>query len=72
MNPQLDTLPIDRTVALPYDLSCPDLSAAPPLRVGGKIGIDATKPPLTKKELRAKMERTNPKGWGKVFLKDFI
>ena len=72
MNPQLDTLHIDRTVALPYDLSCPDLPAAPPLRVGGKIGIDATKPPLTKKELRAKMERTNPKGWGKVSLKDFI
>jgi UbiD family decarboxylase len=72
MNPQLDTLHIDRTVALPYDLSCPDLPGAPPLRVGGKIGIDATKPPLTKKELRSKLERVNPKGWGKVFLKDFI
>ncbi len=72
MNPQLDTLHIDRTVALPYDLSCPDLAAAPPLRVGGKMGIDATKPPLVRKELRSKLERVNPKGWGKVFLKDFL
>lgn len=72
MNPQLDTIHLDRTVALSYDLSCPELPGAPPLRVGGKIGIDATKPPLAKKEIRSRMERVNPKGWGKVFLKDFL
>jgi len=27
---------------------------------------------LLKKELRAKFERVNPKGWEKVYLKDFI
>lgn len=72
MNPQTDMVSIDRTIGLPYDLSLPDLSGAPPLRVGSKLGIDATKPPLIKKELRSKMERVNPKGWGKVSLKDFI
>jgi UbiD family decarboxylase len=72
MNPQTDTINIDRTLGLPYDLSLPDLPGAPPLRVGGKLGIDATKAPLLKKELRAKFERVNPKGWGKVSLKDFI
>ena len=72
MNPQTDMVSIDRTIGLPYDLSLPDLPGAPPLKVGSKLGIDATKPPLIKKELRSKMERVNPKGWGKVFLKDFI
>jgi UbiD family decarboxylase len=72
MNPQTDILSIDRTVGLPYDLSCVDLPGAPPLRVGGKLGIDATKPSLARKELRARLERVNPKGWGRVFLKDFV
>jgi 2,5-furandicarboxylate decarboxylase 1 len=72
MNPQTDILSIDRTVGLPYDLSCADLHGAPPLRVGGKLGIDATKPSLARKELRARLERVGPKGWGRVFLKDFV
>jgi 2,5-furandicarboxylate decarboxylase 1 len=72
MNPQTDIISIDRTVALPYDLSCAELPGAPPLRVGGKLGIDATKPSLARKELRAKLERVSPKGWGRVFLKDFV
>lgn len=72
MNPQMDTINIDRTLGLPYDLSLSDLPGAPPLRVGGKLGIDATKAPLLQKELRAKFERVNPKGWEKVYLKDFI
>jgi 2,5-furandicarboxylate decarboxylase 1 len=72
MNPQTDTISIGRTLGLPYDLSLPDLPGAPPLRVGGKLGIDATKPSLLRKELRAKFERVNPKGWEKVSLKDFI
>jgi len=72
MNPQTDMVSIERTLGLPYDLSLPDLPGAPPLRVGGKLGIDATKPSLLRKELRAKFERVNPKGWGKVDLKDFV
>ena len=71
MNPQMDMVNIDRSVGLPYDLSLPDLLGAPPLRVGGKLGIDATKPPLMQKELRSKLERVSPKGWGRVSLKDF-
>ena len=72
MNPQTDTIGIERTLGLPYDLSLPDLPGAPPLRVGGKLGIDATKPSLLRKELRTKFERVDPKGWRKVSLKDFI
>jgi len=72
MNPQTDTISIERTLGLPYDLSLPDLPGAPPLRVGGKLGIDATKPSLLRKELRTRFERVNLKGWGKVSLKDFI
>jgi UbiD family decarboxylase len=72
MNPQTDIVNIERTPGLPYDLSLPALPGVPPLRVGGKLGIDATKPSLLNKELRSKLERVNPKGWGKVFLKDFI
>ena len=72
MNPQTDIVNIERTPGLPYDLSLPALPGVPPLRVGGKLGIDATKPSLLNKELRSKLERVNPKGWGKVFLKDFL
>ncbi len=72
MNPQTDLVHIERTLGLPYDLSLPELPGAPPLRVGGKLGIDATKPPLTKKALRSQLERVNPQGWGKVLLKDFL
>ncbi len=72
MNPQTDIISIERTVGLPYDLSLPDLPGAAPLRVGGKLGIDATKPSLVRKELREKFERANPQGWGKSYLKDFI
>jgi UbiD family decarboxylase len=72
MNPQTDLVHIERTLGLPYDLSLPELPGAPPLRVGGKLGIDATKPSLTKKALRSQLERVNPQGWGKVLLKDFL
>ena len=60
-----EALLYDRTIGLPYDLSLPDLPGAPPLRVGSTLGIDDTTPPLLKKELRSKMERVSPKGWGK-------
>jgi hypothetical protein len=41
-------------------------------RVSSKIGIDATKAPLMRGEERKRFERVNPKGWGRVFLKDFL
>jgi len=42
------------------------------VRVGSKVGIDATKPPTTKPEQRKLFERARPTGWGKVSLKDFL
>jgi UbiD family decarboxylase len=71
VNPSADVLTLDGTIGLPYDLSLPEMPGAAPLRVGSKLGINATKPPLAKKDLRAKMERMSPKGWGRVSLKDF-
>ena len=41
-------------------------------RVGGKVVIDATKPPICYPEAQEAYERIRPVGDGKVFLKDFI
>jgi len=72
VNPEKDIIQINGTQGIPYDLSLPLISEAPLLRRGGKLAIDATKPPLAKKMLRDKFARANKKGWGKVALKDFI
>jgi len=72
VNPETDIITVNGTVGLPYDLSLPEIPEAPPLRRGAKLAIDATKPPVTKKEMRDRFKRIDPKGWGKVFLKDFI
>jgi 2,5-furandicarboxylate decarboxylase 1 len=59
----------------PMDISCPQIS--PPgektwQRVGGKMGIDATKPSLFRKTERERFNRCRPMGWGKVKLEDFV
>jgi 2,5-furandicarboxylate decarboxylase 1 len=72
VNPERDIIQINGTQGIPYDLSLPAIPEAPPLRRGGKLAIDATKPPMAKKMLRDKFARANKKGWGKAFLKDFI
>jgi hypothetical protein len=42
-------------------------------RVGGKVIIDATKPPLCAgKEARLPFERLKPMGWETVRLEDFL
>jgi UbiD family decarboxylase len=72
VNPEKDIIQITGTTGIPYDLSLPEIPEVPPLRRGAKLAIDATKPPMAKKKLRDRFERISPKGWGKVFLKDFI
>jgi 2,5-furandicarboxylate decarboxylase 1 len=72
VNPEKDIIQINGTQGIPYDLSFPLIPEAPPLRRGGKLAIDATKPPLTRKNQRDKFDRVSTKGWGKVSLKDFI
>lgn len=72
VNPAKDIIQINGTQGIPYDLSLPLIPDAPPLRTGGKLAINATKPPLAKKTLREKLMRANKQGWGKTWLKDFI
>jgi UbiD family decarboxylase len=72
VNPERDIIQINGIQGIPYDLSLPAIPEAPPLRRGGKLAIDATKPPLAKKNLRDKFAKANKKGWGKTALKDFI
>jgi 4-hydroxy-3-polyprenylbenzoate decarboxylase len=42
------------------------------LRSGSRLGIDATKPPLSRPEQRIQFDRLQARGEGKVQLKDFI
>ena len=72
VNPETDLITIGGTSGLPYDLSLPEILGAQPSRRGGKLAIDATKPPWGKKNRKDCFERVNPAGWGKYFLKDFI
>ena len=72
VNPEKDIIQTNGMQGIPYDLSLPLIPEAPPLRRGGKLAIDATKPPLAKKNLRDKFNRVSIKGWGNVALKDFI
>ena len=41
------------------------------LRSGARLGIDATKPPVTQPQKRIQFERLKARGEGKVYLKDF-
>lgn len=74
VNPAEDVFIIGGTRNHPMDPSLPQIS--PPgtrwQRVGSKMGIDATKPPTSRPEERAAMDRIRPMGWGKHALKDFL
>jgi len=72
VNPEKDIIQIGGTPGIAYDLSLEEIPGVANLRHGGKLGINATKPPLIKKELRERFKRISPKGWGKVSLKDFL
>lgn len=41
-------------------------------RVGGKMGIDATKPSMFRKQERGRFNRCKPMGWGEVLLRNFV
>ena len=42
------------------------------LRSGSRLGIDATRPPLSQPERRVQFERLRARGEGKVWLKDYV
>jgi 2,5-furandicarboxylate decarboxylase 1 len=64
-NPERDVFIIRGTRNHPFDLKVVQ-------RIGSKMGIDATKPPTSKPEERAKFDRARPVGWQKVKLEDFV
>ncbi|MFQ5895546.1 MAG: UbiD family decarboxylase [Nitrospinota bacterium] len=70
VNPAEDIILVPGTRNHPMDPSLPQIS--PPgtrwQRVGGKMGVDATKPSTWREEERKEFERTHPMGEGKVWL----
>lgn len=72
VDPAKDIITIDGTRTPSLDLIFPLITGAEPFRRGSKLAIDATKPPLMKKEWRDCFDRANPAGWGNVRLADFL
>lgn len=75
VNPEKDVIITSGNRIHPMDISCPQIS--PPgektwQRIGGKMGIDATKPSLFRKGERGRFTRCRPMGWGTVRLEDFV
>ncbi len=62
-NPERDTIVIPHERLHPLDISIPDSGGYEKrMRIGGKIGIDATKPPMGRSEARAEFRRVDPMG----------
>ncbi|HEY7675479.1 MAG TPA: hypothetical protein VIG69_00300 [Candidatus Methylomirabilis sp.] len=40
--------------------------------MGGKMGIDATKPSMFRRQERQRFNRCKPMGWGEVLLRNFV
>ena len=64
VNPERDVITIPHERIHPLDISAPnvDRSEVTVMRVGGKMAIDATKPPLWRKKERDEFARIKPKG----------
>jgi UbiD family decarboxylase len=65
VNPDRDVIMIPHERIHPLDISAPnvDRSEVTVMRVGGKMAIDATKPPLWRAKERAEFERVKPSGF---------
>lgn len=74
VNPALDIMTVDKIRSFnlePIALPIPGMEDTI-LRSGARLGIDATKPPLSEPDRRIHFQRLRARGEGKVFLKDFI
>jgi len=69
VNPEKDVFIVPGVRGSVLDISLPRAGMQ---RIGGKMGIDATKPPTERQEDRQSMRRFFSKGHGKVHLKDFL
>ncbi|MEE8449805.1 MAG: UbiD family decarboxylase [Thermodesulfobacteriota bacterium] len=73
VNPEKDVFIVSGTRNHPFDLKLPLCTETLiRQRLGSKMGIDATKPPTSKPEERAKFDRARPLGWQNVKLADFL
>jgi 2,5-furandicarboxylate decarboxylase 1 len=75
VNPETDLVVIPGAKIHAMDPSCPEFGSpgAPGWhRTGGKLMIDATKPPECDSERRAGFERLRPVGWETMRLEDFL
>ncbi|HWO43694.1 MAG TPA: UbiD family decarboxylase [Candidatus Eisenbacteria bacterium] len=75
VNPQEDIIVIPGAKIHAMDPSCPEFGApgAPGWhRIGGKVVIDATKPPACDAKRRFEFERLKPMGWQSIRLEDFL
>jgi 2,5-furandicarboxylate decarboxylase 1 len=75
VNPADDIVVINGAKIHAMDPSCPEFGqpGAPGWhRIGGKVIIDATKPPLCDPKKRDEFERLRPVGWETVRLEDFL
>lgn len=68
-DPARDVFIVPHTRGSLYDPSATPLKEAYPLRVVGKMGIDAT---IKSRHDKADFERAWPRNWNKVFLKDYL
>ena len=64
VNPERDVIVIPHERIHPLDISAPRVNEeeVTVMRIGGKMGIDATKPPLGRKKARDKFDRVQPSG----------
>jgi 2,5-furandicarboxylate decarboxylase 1 len=75
VNPVDDVFIVPGTRGHSLDSSLPRVTPKgvnPVIRVGSRMGIDATKPPLSRPEERSDLERIFPRGYGKAKLEDFL
>lgn len=74
VNPQRDVFIVPDVLGHPLDASLElvtPVGYAPGVRVGSKMGIDATKPPTRLKEQRDHFTRAMPRGLHEYLLRDF-
>ena len=68
-DPARDVIIVPRHARLALRSSAAPLEGAYPMRMVGKMGIDAT---IKARHNKADFERAWPKNWNKVFLKDYL
>lgn len=75
VNPVDDIFIVSGTRGHSLDASLPQVSPKgrnPVIRVGSRIGIDATKPPLSRPDERRELARLYPKGYGTISLRELV